>query len=78
VKSSRLLPDNVIIIKLSSSKRLIFINASTPHSQIYFYRENQLVINGTSSSVANKTGKINFKTVAFPVLKGGKLTSSKR
>ncbi|WEK69488.1 MAG: glycoside hydrolase family 95 protein [Candidatus Chryseobacterium colombiense] len=73
--------DNVIIIKLSSSKKgnLNFsINASTPHLQKSIFTEkNQLVINGTSSSMANKTGKINFKTVAFPVLKGGKLTSSK-
>lgn len=73
--------DHVIIIKLSSSKKgnLNFsINASTPHLQKSIFTEkNQLVINGTSSSIANKTGKINFKTVAFPVLKGGKLTSSK-
>jgi len=73
--------DNVIIIKLSSSKKgsLHFcINASTPHLQkSIFTDKNQLVINGTSGSVDNKTGKINFKTVAFPVLKGGKLTSSK-
>jgi len=73
--------DNVIMIKLSSSKKgsLHFsINASTPHLQkSIFTDKNQLVINGTSGSVDNKTGKINFKTVAFPVLKGGKLTSSK-
>lgn len=73
--------DNVIIIKLSSSKKgsLNFsINASTPHLQKSIFTEkNQLVINGTSGSVDNKTGKINFKTVAFPVLKGGKLTSTK-
>jgi alpha-L-fucosidase 2 len=73
--------DNVIIIKLSSSKKgsLNFsMNASTPHLQKSIFTEkNQLVINGTSGSVDNKTGKINFKTVAFPVLKGGKLTSTK-
>lgn len=73
--------DNVIIIKLSSGKKgsLNFsINASTPHLQKSIFTENnQLVINGTSSSKDNKTGKINFKTIAFPVLKGGKLTSSK-
>jgi alpha-L-fucosidase 2 len=73
--------DNVIMIKLSSNKKgsLNFsINASTPHLQKSIFTEkNQLVINGTSGSVDNKIGKINFKTVAFPVLKGGKLTSSK-
>lgn len=73
--------DNVIIIKLSSSKKgsLSFsINATTPHKiNSIFTEKNQLVINGTSGSVDNKTGKINFKTVAFPVLKGGKLTSTK-
>lgn len=73
--------DNVIIIKLSSNKKgsLNFsINASTPHKiNSIFTEKNQLVINGTSGSVDNKVGKINFKTVAFPVLKGGKLTSTK-
>ena len=73
--------DNVIMIKLSSSKKgsLHFsINASTPHKiNSIFTEKNQLVINGTSSAIDNKEGKINFKTVAVPVLKGGKLTSSK-
>lgn len=73
--------DHVIIIKLSSSKKgsLNFsINASTPHLQKSIFTEkNQLVVYGTSGSVDNKTGKINFKTVAVPVLKGGKLTSTK-
>lgn len=73
--------DNVIIIKLSSSKKgsLNFsINASTPHlKKSIFTEQNQLVINGTSGSVDNKIGKINFKTIAFPVVKGGKLTSTK-
>jgi alpha-L-fucosidase 2 len=73
--------DNVIMIKLSSSKkgRLNFsINASTPHKiNSIFTEKNQLVISGTSGSVDNKIGKINFKTVAIPVLKGGKLTSTK-
>jgi alpha-L-fucosidase 2 len=73
--------DNVVVIKLSSSKKgsLNFsVNASTPHKiNSIFTEKNQLVINGTSGSLDNKTGKINFKTVAFPVLKGGKLTSTK-
>lgn len=73
--------DNVIMIKLSSSKKgsLNFaLNASTPHKiNSIFTEKNQLVINGTSGSADNKTGKINFKTVAVPVLKGGKLTSTK-
>lgn len=73
--------DNVIMIKLSASKKgsLNFsINATTPHkNNSIFTEKNQLIINGTSGSVDNKTGKINFKTVAIPVLKGGKLTSTK-
>ena len=73
--------DNVIMIKLSSSKKgsLNFsINASTPHLQkSIFTQNNQLIINGTSGSVDNKIGKIKFKTVAVPVVKGGKLTSTK-
>jgi alpha-L-fucosidase 2 len=72
--------DNVIIIKLSSSKKgsLSFsINASTPHlKKSIFTEKNQLMITGTSGSVDNKIGKINFKTVVVPVLKGGKLTST--
>lgn len=73
--------DNVIIIKLSSSKKgsLNFtINASSPHVQkSIFTDKNQLIINGTSGSAGNKTGKIKFKTAAIPVVKGGKLTFSK-
>lgn len=73
--------DNVIILKLSSNKKgsLNFsINASTPHKiNSIFTEKNQLVINGTSGSVDNKIGKVKFKTVAVPVLKGGKLTSTK-
>lgn len=73
--------DNVIMVKLTSSKKgsLNFnINASTPHLiNSIFTEKNKLVINGTSGSVDNKAGKIKFKTVAFPVLKGGKLTSTK-
>lgn len=73
--------DNVIIVKLSSNKKgsLNFsINASTPHKiHSVFTEKNQLVINGTSSSVDHKTGKVNFKTVAIPVVKGGRLTSAK-
>ncbi|MCQ9641494.1 glycoside hydrolase family 95 protein [Chryseobacterium sp. WG14] len=72
--------DNVVVIKLSSSKKggLDFsINASTPHlKKSIFTEKNRLIINGTSGSADNKTGRINFKTVAFPVLKGGKLTST--
>ncbi len=73
--------DNVIMIKLSSSKKesLNFsLNASTPHKiNSVFTEKSQLVINGTSSSIDNKTGKINFKTVVLPVLKAGKLTSER-
>jgi len=73
--------DNVVVIRLTSSKRgdLNFtISATTPHTvQSVFTQSNQLIINGTSGSVDNKLGRIKFKTVAVPVLKGGKVTSSK-
>jgi alpha-L-fucosidase 2 len=73
--------DNVIMIKLSSNKKgsLNFsVNASTPQKiHSIFTEKNQLIINGTSGSADNKIGKIKFKTIAIPVLKGGKLTSSK-
>ncbi|WP_261511877.1 glycoside hydrolase family 95 protein [Chryseobacterium paludis] len=72
--------DNVIVIKLSSNKKrsLNFsINASTPHlKNSIFTEKNQLIINGTSSSVDNKIGRINFKTVTVPILTGGKLTTT--
>ena len=72
--------DNVVVIKLSSNKKgsLNFnINASTPHlKKSIFTEKNQLVITGTSGSADNKTGKINFKTVVLPVLKGGKLSAT--
>ncbi len=73
--------DNVVVIRLTSSKRgnLNFsISATTPHKvQSVFTQSNQLIINGTSGSVDNKIGRVKFKTVAVPVLKGGKVTSSK-
>jgi len=72
--------DNVLVIKLSSNKKgsLNFsINATTPHvKKSIFTEKNQLVITGTSGSADNKIGRINFKTIAVPVLKGGKLTST--
>lgn len=72
--------DNVIMIKLSSSKKgkLNFnISAASPHlKKSIFTSDNQLIVTGTSSSWESKTGKINFKTVILPTLKGGKLTSS--
>ncbi|WP_326982289.1 glycoside hydrolase family 95 protein [Chryseobacterium sp. MYb264] len=73
--------DNVVVIRLTSSKRgnLNFsISATTPHKvQSVFTQSNQLIINGTSGSMDNKIGRVQFKTVAVPVLKGGKVTSSK-
>ncbi|KQT25755.1 alpha-L-fucosidase [Chryseobacterium sp. Leaf405] len=73
--------DNVVIIRLTSSKNgsLNFsISASTPHKiQSVFTQSNQLIINGTSGSVDNKIGKIKFKTVAVPVIRGGKISSTK-
>jgi len=73
--------DNVVIIRLTSSKSgsLNFsISASTPHKiQSVFTQSNQLIINGTSGSVDNKIGKIKFKTVAVPVIRGGKISSTK-
>ena len=72
--------DNVVVIKLSSNKKgsLNFsINATTPHvKKSIFTEKNQLVITGTSGSADNKIGRINFKTIAVPILKGGKLTST--
>lgn len=73
--------DNVVVIRLTSNKRgnLNFsISASTPHKvQSVFTQSNQLIINGTSGSADNKIGRVKFKTVAVPVLKGGKITSTK-
>ncbi|MDQ0595565.1 alpha-L-fucosidase 2 [Chryseobacterium ginsenosidimutans] len=72
--------DNVVVIKLSSNKKgsLNFsVNASTPHlKKSIFIEKNQLIIKGTSGSADNKIGKINFKTIAIPILKGGKITST--
>ena len=72
--------DNVIVIKLSSSKKgkLNFnISLASPHlKKSIFTSDHHLIATGTSSSWENKTGKINFKTEIIPVLKGGKLTSS--
>ena len=73
--------DNVVVIRLTSNKpnSLNFsVNASSPHlKKSIFTEKNQLIINGTSGSVDNKMGKISFKTVAVPVIRGGKITSTK-
>ena len=72
--------DNVIVVRLSSSKKgsLNFkIRAESPHlKKEIFTEDKRLLINGTAGSVDNKAGKINFKTVVLPVLKGGKVTMS--
>lgn len=71
--------NNVLLIRLSSSKKgsLNFsINASTPHKIKSIFTENkQLVIQGTGGSEDNKVGKINFKTIVHPVIKGGQIYS---
>ncbi|WPO81665.1 glycoside hydrolase family 95 protein [Chryseobacterium sp. JJR-5R] len=72
--------DNVVVIRLSSGKpnSLNFsVSASSPHlKKSVFTEKNQLIINGTGGSADHKTGEINFRTVAVPVIKGGKLTST--
>lgn len=71
--------NNVVVMKLSSSKKgsLNFsVNANSPHKiNNVFANNNQLIIEGTSASKDNKVGKINFKAVVVPILKGGKILS---
>ncbi|MGC4234689.1 MAG: glycoside hydrolase family 95 protein [Niabella sp.] len=71
------LTDNVIMVRFTSGKKgaLNFsVKAASPH-KIYQVSTGgkQLVITGTSGSADNKTGKIRFKGLVHPVLKGGKL-----
>lgn len=71
------LADNVIIVRFTSDKKGMLnfsIDATSPQkAHEVKTQEKQLVVAGTSGSVDNKTGKIKFKGLVHPVLKGGNL-----
>lgn len=69
--------DDVLIIRLTASqkKSISFtLNLTSPHqSAAVSSQKGQLSMTGTGSSVDSKTGKVNFKGIVRPVLKGGRL-----
>ncbi len=71
------LADNVIMVRFTSNRKRslhFFIHAASPHKMHKIETHGrQLVVVGTSGSAENKTGKVRFKTVVQPVLKGGRL-----
>ncbi|QQT28166.1 glycosyl hydrolase family 95 catalytic domain-containing protein [Sphingobacterium spiritivorum] len=71
------LKDDVVIVKLSADAKnsLSFsIGLSSPHQNSKTEIENnQLALSGVSGSHEGKTGRIQFKGIVRPVLKGGKL-----
>ncbi|MGJ1434232.1 glycoside hydrolase family 95 protein [Sphingobacterium spiritivorum] len=71
------LKDDVVIVKLSADAKnnLSFsIGLSSPHQNSKTEIENnQLALSGISGSHEGKTGRIQFKGIVRPVLKGGKL-----
>ncbi len=72
--------DNVVVVRLTSSAKnsLSFsIGLTTPHKiNTISLEKGQLTLSGTSGSVDSKTGKVNFKGIVKPVLKGGRLIES--
>ena len=72
------LVDGVIIVRLTASKPKSItctLQANTPHTNSKVgVRGNQLFFSGTSGSVDNKKGRVNFETHIQPKLEGGKLT----
>lgn len=71
-------PDQIMVIRLSASEKgkiTCTIDASTPHT--IFSKEvkdGELMLSGTSSDLDNKKGKVQFCTIAKPVLTGGTLS----
>ncbi|WP_257670212.1 glycoside hydrolase family 95 protein [Parapedobacter tibetensis] len=72
--------DNVVVVRLTSSKKKSIsfsLNLTSPHNSATVRGESgQLTMSGTSSSVDSKVGKVNFKGIVRPVLKGGRLIES--
>lgn len=69
--------DDVLIIRLTASekKSISFsLSLTSPHkSAVVSGEKGQLSMTGTGSSVDSKTGKVNFKGIVRPVLRGGRL-----
>lgn len=69
--------DDVVIVRLTASekKALSFsIGLTSPHLiHSVALEQKQLTLSGTSGSMDSKKGKVNFKGIVRPVLKGGSL-----
>ncbi|RYY21447.1 MAG: glycoside hydrolase family 95 protein, partial [Chitinophagaceae bacterium] len=70
--------DDVIIMKITADREKS-INANIGVSSIHKEHlvtviDNQLILNGTTGSVANKIGKVKFASHIVPKLKGGTVT----
>jgi len=72
--------DDVLIVRLTASekKSISFaLSLTSPHQSAFVSSEKgQLSMTGTGSSVDSKAGKVNFKGIVRPVLKGGRLINS--
>jgi len=72
--------DDVLIIRLTASERKSIsfsLSLTSPHkSAAVSSKKGQLSMTGTGSSVDSKAGKVNFKGIVRPVLKGGSLIQS--
>lgn len=70
--------DDVLIIRLTASRKKSIsftLSLTSPHkSAAVSSQKGQLSMTGTGSSLDSKKGKVNFKGIVRPVLKGGRLT----
>ncbi|MDN3594883.1 glycoside hydrolase family 95 protein [Zunongwangia endophytica] len=70
-------PDQVMIIHLTASEpgKLSFkLNYSTPQEKnSVVVQDNALILKGTSGDYDNKTGSVNYQSVAYPKITSGKI-----
>ena len=74
------LVDNVITVRLTADKKAALnfsVSATSPQkTHEVAAKGNQLIVYGTGGSADNKVGKVRFKSLIQPVLKGGKLLAN--
>jgi len=72
--------DDVVIFRLTASKKkqiTFSISLTSPHKIHHIGTENgQLTMSGTSGDFEGKEGKVRFKGIVHPVVKGGRVTVS--
>lgn len=71
--------DQVMMVRLSANKKekiSCSLHMQSPQNHIVKIVDEMLLLKGNSSSIDNKTGKVEFETLVHPVLDGGHLVST--